>query len=71
MSTPALTPNAPSTLGWLALHGGAGWLADTDTAKLVLADAQSLVVVPTAAAFEQPDEAVAASAQRRHFTRQW
>ena len=61
MSTPASTPHAASTLGWLALHGGAGWLADTDTAKLVLADARSLVVVPTAAAFEQPDEAVAAA----------
>lgn len=44
--------------GRLALHGGDGWCADEDTARLVLGDARTLVVVPTAAAFEQPDDAL-------------
>jgi cyanophycinase len=45
----------------LALHGGAGWLADHATAREVLGTAQRLVVVPTAAAFEEPEEAVASA----------
>jgi cyanophycinase len=47
--------------GWLALHGGSGWLASPETARQVLGTAQSLVVLPTAAAFEGPDEAVASA----------
>lgn len=47
-----------TTTGWLALHGGTGWLASEDTARRVLGPARSLTVVPTAAAFENPAEAV-------------
>lgn len=50
-----------STSGWLALHGGAGWLADLATAREVLGTARTLMVVPTAAAFEGPDEAIASA----------
>ncbi len=53
----------PHATGWLALHGGNGWLADADTARKVLGSARSLVVVATAAAFEQPDNAVAAATE--------
>ena len=47
-----------STTGWLALHGGSGWLTDHETARLVLGAITTLVVVPTAAAFEGPGDAV-------------
>jgi cyanophycinase len=50
-----------SSFGWLALHGGAGWLADHATAREVLGAATTLVVVPTAAAFEGPDAAIASA----------
>ena len=60
LQTPSLTGPTSAT-GWLALHGGTGWFADEDTAKLVLGDARTLVVVPTAAAFERPDLAVASA----------
>ena len=52
--------NAPTT-GCLALHGGAGWLASPDVARRVLGTARTLIVIATAAAFEDP-AAVSASA---------
>ncbi len=45
----------------MALHGGAGWLADHATATQVLGVATTLLVVPTAAAFEGPRGAVEAA----------
>lgn len=52
-----------TTTGWLALHGGAGWLASEDTARRVLNGATQITVVPTAAAFEDP-AAAAVSAEK-------
>ncbi len=52
--------NAPTT-GWLALHGGSGWLASHDVARRVLGTARTLTVVPTAAAFEDPASATASA----------
>ena len=54
--------NAPTT-GWLALHGGSGWLASTDVARRVLGTARTLSVVPTAAAFEDPTAATMSAAE--------
>jgi cyanophycinase len=54
--------NAPTT-GWLALHGGSGWLASEDVARRVLGAARTLTVVPTAAAFEDPASATASAVE--------
>ncbi len=52
-----------ATTGWLALHGGSGWLASTDVARRVLGTARTLSVVPTAAAFEDPTAATMSAAE--------
>lgn len=54
--------NAPTT-GWLALHGGSGWLASQNVARRVLGTARTLTVVPTAAAFEDPTSANASAVE--------
>ena len=51
-----------TTTGWLALHGGAGWLASEDSARRVLGRATQLTAIPTAAAFENPSAAIASAA---------